>query len=137
MSRDGQRAGKDSVLLGLPDRIKKVRKDVGMTQAQLSTLIEMTPAAYSRVERGVVQPSLETFARICTVLDVSADSLLKLDAYDKKLNLKTKEEKSKESTPERYRKILNLLTGLMDDPVALRAIEAVVLFAWHRREGSS
>ena len=58
------------------ERLKAVREAKGMTQEQLSALVDIGPNHLSALERGVKLPRLETFVAIANALGVSADMLL-------------------------------------------------------------
>ena len=58
------------------ERLKAVREAKGMTQEQLSALVDIGPNHLSALERGVKLPRLETFVAIANTLGVSADMLL-------------------------------------------------------------
>ena len=57
-------------------RIKAARKAAGLTQEQLAERIGISPKNLSFIETGRFGVGLETLIRICTVLHVSADTLL-------------------------------------------------------------
>ncbi len=57
-------------------RIKKARKERGITQAQLAELLDLTPKYISNFETGERLPRFETFVEIANVLHYSADALL-------------------------------------------------------------
>lgn len=57
--------------------IRKAREAKGMSQGDLAAALGSSGNwAVSRWEQGNVLPRLDTFARICDVLGVSADSIL-------------------------------------------------------------
>lgn len=57
-------------------RIKAVREEKGITQAQLASQATITPAAISQIESGDRVPSTPVLRRIASVLNVSVDYLL-------------------------------------------------------------
>ncbi len=57
-------------------RIKKARKERGITQAQLAEQLDLTPKYISNFETGERLPRFETFIEIANVLNYSADALL-------------------------------------------------------------
>jgi transcriptional regulator with XRE-family HTH domain len=57
-------------------RIKSVREEKGLTQAQLASQASITPAAISQIESGDRMPSTPILRRIASVLQVSIDYLL-------------------------------------------------------------
>lgn len=76
------------ILLG--KRIKDIRKKKGMSQAQLSELIDKTPTYVSYIETGIKSPSLETLIMIANALGVSTDMLLAESLKDQ-FNVDTQE----------------------------------------------
>lgn len=57
-------------------RIKQVRLERGITQADLSQMADLTTKYMSNIECGFKLPKLETFIRIANVLETDANSLL-------------------------------------------------------------
>jgi len=57
-------------------RIKKVRRQKGMTQCKLAELADLSNPYLSQVETGVKKASLESLAKISRILDVSLDALV-------------------------------------------------------------
>lgn len=57
-------------------RIKMLRKSQGLTQEQLSELINVSPHYIYEIESGLKQMSLDTFKSIVSTLNTSADYLL-------------------------------------------------------------
>lgn len=64
----------DSKALGA--RIQFHREQENITQVELAERIGCTPQHISAIERGVKTPKLETFAEICTALNVPPNLLL-------------------------------------------------------------
>lgn len=58
------------------ERLKAVRKSKRLTQLGLSKRLDVSKGTVSAYEQGLSYPSLETFVRICSILDTSADYLL-------------------------------------------------------------
>ncbi len=56
--------------------IRKVREEAGLTQQQISELIDITPQFYSEVERGKSGISHSLMKTICERFCVSADFLI-------------------------------------------------------------
>ena len=57
-------------------RIRQARTEQNLTQEQLAELSEISPAFMGHIERGTRKMSLETFAKICSVLSLSTDYVL-------------------------------------------------------------
>ena len=58
--------------------LTKIRKALGMTQAELSKRSGLTPAAISQIEKGQREPSLKSILAIMKVLPVSFERLVGL-----------------------------------------------------------
>lgn len=56
-------------------RIQEFRKKKGMTQEELSEVIDISPHYLSALERGVYNIKLETLVKILNCLDCSADEV--------------------------------------------------------------
>lgn len=61
------------------ERIKKLRIEANLTQAEVSKALNMSRNAFTNYENGIREPSLETLTKICKFFDVSADYLLGLE----------------------------------------------------------
>ena len=57
-------------------RVKKCRRDIGLTQEKFAELIDVSPHYIYEIERGSKTMSLDTLDRIITTLNISADYLL-------------------------------------------------------------
>ena len=56
-------------------RIQEYRKKKGMTQDELSEIIDISPHYLSSLERGIYNIKLETLVKILNTLDCSADEI--------------------------------------------------------------
>ena len=56
--------------------IKEARKNAGLTQEQLSEIIDVTPAFVGHIERGERSVSLKTLFAVADELNISFDYLL-------------------------------------------------------------
>lgn len=63
-----------AIILG--NAARQARTTRQMTQERVAELLEVSAEFYSRIERGLAHPSIDTFLRMLTVLGVSADTLL-------------------------------------------------------------
>jgi transcriptional regulator with XRE-family HTH domain len=57
-------------------RLRQLRERAGLTQVALSIKAGINTMACSRIERGVVQPSLPTLQALAEALGVTVDELL-------------------------------------------------------------
>ena len=58
------------------EAIRQQRRRLGMTQAQLATLIKTQSDSISRIERGHHQPSLARLEKIASALEISPSQSL-------------------------------------------------------------
>lgn len=56
--------------------IKKARKERKMTQVEVAEKAGIHPNYYSRIERGELQPALDTLEKIFKVLKVKSSEIL-------------------------------------------------------------
>ena len=71
------------------ERIKRLRVKRGLTQENLSEILDISPQAISRWENNLTYPNLDMVASIATFFNVSVDELLAMD------ELRSKEQISK------------------------------------------
>lgn len=65
--------------------VRKLRKQAGLTQAQLAEDIDCCPAYISRVECGVKGMSVNSLLRLADYFKVSTDSIVSGDERDARL----------------------------------------------------
>ena len=73
-------------------RLKELRKEKGLTQADLSSRMGYGYTTIGNYEKGRNEPSLSDLMLICEVLDVSADYLVGLSDVRKPYMIPEKEE---------------------------------------------
>lgn len=61
-------------------RLREVRKEKEMGQAELANRIGLSPAAIWKFESGEINPSLETLIKLAKALDCKLDDLVDMDA---------------------------------------------------------
>ncbi|MCL2556519.1 MAG: helix-turn-helix domain-containing protein [Firmicutes bacterium] len=57
-------------------RIKELREEKGLTQAQLAKAIGFNYRTISQYERGINEPDLKTIKKLCDFFEVTSDYLL-------------------------------------------------------------
>lgn len=104
----------DKEVFGL--RLRKYRKDKGLTIEKLAEQIGLSPNYLGDVERGKKLPSMGTFIHLVNVLDISADELLK-DEVNRADYLVDSEICSRLSglTPRRRTAVLNILDRILEE----------------------
>lgn len=64
------------MVYGLPDRLKSLRQQHGLTQEQLAARIDVSTSIISAYETGGRSPSIEKLVRLVSLYQCSADYLL-------------------------------------------------------------
>ncbi len=62
-------------------RLRQAIKLCGMSQKEIAARLGISPSTVSKYIRLDKFPSIETFANLCRIIDVSADSILCLTDY--------------------------------------------------------
>ena len=62
--------------VGIGERIRSKRKELGITQNKLSEMIGLSEHYISKIERAVSKPRVDTLAAISKVLNISLDFLI-------------------------------------------------------------
>ena len=57
-------------------RIKELRKEMNLSQAQLGKEINLSPRTISDYESGRIEPNIATIKKLCDFFDVKAGYLL-------------------------------------------------------------
>ena len=58
------------------ERLKKLRKDAGLTQVDVANKLGISQPAYASWERGIKKPTQDNLVKIAQVLNVSVDYLV-------------------------------------------------------------
>ena len=58
------------------ERIKELREEKGLTQAQLGKELMLNQNTISDYENGKLEPSVQTIIKLCDIFDITADYLL-------------------------------------------------------------
>ena len=66
---------------GMAERLREVRTEAGLTQAQFGERLSVSQDTVSLWEKGRSVPTTETLAMICRNFNISADYLLGLKDY--------------------------------------------------------
>ena len=68
----------------IKNRIAKEIKASGMSQREIANGIHVHPSAITQYLNGRSAPALDTLAKLCVLLDISADYLLGITDYSGK-----------------------------------------------------
>lgn len=64
------------------EKIRAAREDLDLSQADVAEQIPMNQSNYSKIERGLQEPSLDQLRRICQILRLDPSYLLSLNRYE-------------------------------------------------------
>jgi len=62
--------------MGLPKRLRELRKEMNLTQEELANKLNLTKANISKYETGRIEPNIETINFLAKFFNVSVDYLL-------------------------------------------------------------
>ncbi|MBE6698343.1 MAG: helix-turn-helix transcriptional regulator [Ruminococcaceae bacterium] len=68
--------------MNIGEKIRAAREDKDLLQNDMAKLIPMNQSNYSKIERGVQEPSLEQLRRICQILELDPSYLLGIERYE-------------------------------------------------------
>lgn len=85
------------------NRVRKLRKQQGMTIDDLSVKSGFTSSYISQVERNLIEPSLSALSKICKVLNTSPYFFIENDEDD--ITITRKEDRQKLLIPENNREL--------------------------------
>ena len=87
----------------------RIRKKLGLTQAEVAEASGMSDRAYADIERGTVNMRVETILRICQTLHISPDEILTEEAPLTELRQKELFDRLDSCTPKERDTALSLL----------------------------
>jgi transcriptional regulator with XRE-family HTH domain len=68
--------------MNIGTKIRNTREDLDLSQQDMAKMIPMNQSNYSKIERGIQEPSMEQLRRICQILKLDPRYLLDLDDYE-------------------------------------------------------
>lgn len=72
-------------VMSFGETIKKLRRDLNMTQEKLAEMLSISPQAVSRWETNVAMPDISLLPPLANLFNVTTDFLLGMDTYQKDL----------------------------------------------------
>ncbi|NLL53173.1 MAG: helix-turn-helix transcriptional regulator [Peptococcaceae bacterium] len=63
----------------LADNIKKIREDKGFLQKQVAAEIGLKPAHYNKIEKGIVEPSVDILDKLAKFYGLTIDQVVHLE----------------------------------------------------------
>lgn len=97
------------------NRIRKYRKESGLTQEQLAEKISVTKSRVSNWEQGINRPDADIIGNICRALNVSPSDLLDVHLTDDELNAHEKKVIKAYRTKEDLQQAVDILLGIDED----------------------
>ena len=68
--------------MNIGEKIRNRREDMDLSQRDIAKLIPMNQSNYSKIERGLQEPSMEQLKRICQILKLDPRFLLGLNDFE-------------------------------------------------------
>jgi transcriptional regulator with XRE-family HTH domain len=65
-------------MISLADNIKKLRDDKGLMQKEVAAEIGLKPAHYNKLEKGLIEPSVEVLDKLAAFYGVTIDEIVHL-----------------------------------------------------------
>ena len=65
--------------MSVADNIKKLREDRELMQKQVYTQIGLKPAHYNKIEKGLVEPSIDILDKLAAFYNMTIDEIVHLD----------------------------------------------------------
>lgn len=97
------------------NKIRKYRKESGLTQEQLADRINVTKSRVSNWEQGINRPDADIIGNICRVLNVSPSDLLDVHLTDDELNVHEKKVIKAYRTKKDLQQAVDILLGIDDN----------------------
>ena len=69
-------------IMNIGEKIRNKREDMDLSQREMAKLIPMNQSNYSKIERGIQEPSIEQLRRICQILKLDPNYLLNLGEFE-------------------------------------------------------
>jgi len=64
--------------MSLADNIKSLREDKGLMQKEIATEIGLKPAHYNKLEKGLIEPSVEVLDKLSAFYGITIDEIVHL-----------------------------------------------------------
>lgn len=100
------------------NRIRKYRKDSGLTQEQLAEKINVTKSRVSNWEQGINKPDADIIGLICRALNVSPSNLLDVHLTDDEFSEHEKQVINAYRNKAELQHAVDVLLGIEEDTKA-------------------
>ncbi|MBQ7386983.1 MAG: helix-turn-helix transcriptional regulator [Clostridia bacterium] len=64
------------------EKIRAAREDMDLSQSEVAAKIPMNQSNYSKIERGIQEPSIDQLRKICQILHVDPRYLLDVKDFE-------------------------------------------------------
>lgn len=98
------------------ERIRKIRKEEGLSLELFALRCDMNAAYVGHIERGVQNPTLNTLERICKGLDISVEDLFIDKSATVDMNtaaLQYFSQITRDLSPEQFHQLLNIIKEIV------------------------
>ena len=98
------------------ERIRKIRKEEGLSLELFALRCDMNAAYVGHIERGVQNPTLNTLERICKGLDISVEDLFIDKSTTVDMNtaaLQYFSQITRDLSPEQFHRLLNIIKEIV------------------------
>ena len=98
------------------ERIRKIRKEEGLSLELFALRCDMNVAYVGHIERGVQNPTLNTLERICKGLDISVEDLFMDKSATVDMNtaaLQYFSQVTRDLSPEQFHRLLNIIKEIV------------------------
>ena len=98
------------------ERIRKIRKEEGLSLELFALRCDMNAAYVGHIERGVQNPTLNTLERICKGLDISVEDLFIDKSATVDMNtaaLQYFSQITRDLSPEQFHRLLNIIKEIV------------------------
>lgn len=68
-------------MINFSDNLKQLRKERNLTQNDIAKILNISRQAYSKYEKGLSEPSLNSLVKLANYFDISTDTLLGRKLY--------------------------------------------------------
>ena len=68
--------------MNIGEKIRNTREDMDLSQSDMAKLRPMNQSNYSKIERGVQEPSIEQLRKICQILKLDPRYLLDIEDFE-------------------------------------------------------
>lgn len=68
--------------MNIGKKIRNAREDMDLSQNDMAKAIPMNQSNYSKIERGIQEPSMDQLRRICQILHLDPRYLLDMEEFE-------------------------------------------------------